>query len=77
MSDDVVGADQTLLPSLPLPDIPVEVLAEKEGVGHLHLPVRGEAGTLVDEVLLLLLRINLDQTLLSARSIAGRKYINI
>ena len=75
MSDDVVGADQTLLPALSLPEVHVEILPEKEGVGHLHLAVGRQAGTLVDEVIILLVVINVDQTLLSDRPTAGRKNI--
>ena len=75
VSDDGVGADQTLLPCLPLPEVHVEILPEKEGVRHLHLAVGRQAGTLVDEVIILLVVINVDQTLLSDRSTAGQRNV--
>ena len=72
VSDGVVsvdGAGLDLSPLVPGPrqviHVHVEILLEKERVGHLHLAVRGQAGTLVDEVLILLRAVNVNKTLLT------------
>ena len=43
----------------------VEILLEEEGVSDLHLAMGGQAGTLVDEVVILLWPVNVDETLLA------------
>ena len=78
VSDSVICIDQTgplsLSPlttlHLLLSGVHVEVFAQKEGVGDLHLTVRSQTGTLVDQIVVLLLWLDVDQTVLrwSSRS---------
>ena len=72
VSDGVVivdGAGLHLAPLLPrsgqVVHVHVEILLEEEGVSDLHLAMGGQAGTLVDEVVILLWSINVDETLLA------------
>ena len=66
-----VGVDQivaltfpslSLLPSFHLPDVSVEILPQEERVGHLHLSMGSKAWALVDEVVVVLLLVDVDQT---------------
>ena len=78
VSDSVICIDQTRPLSLSplttlhllLSAVHVEVFAQKEGVGDLHLTVRSQTGTLVDQIVVLLLWLDVDQTVLrwSSRS---------
>ena len=78
VSDSVICIDQTgplsLSPlttlHLLLSGVHVEVFAQKEGVGDLHLTVRSQTWTLVDQIVVLLLWLDVDQTVLrwSSRS---------
>ena len=78
VSDSVICIDQTgplsLSPlttlHLLLSAVHVEVFAQKEGVGDLHLTVRSQTWTLVDQIVVLLLWLDVDQTVLrwSSRS---------
>ena len=77
MSNSVTGVDQTGTLSsirtldLLLPGVHVEVFAQKEGVGDLHLTVRSQTGTLVDQIVVLLLWLDVDQTVLRWSSRSG------
>ena len=70
VSDPIIGVDQTRAISvlttrhLFLSAVHVEVLAQEERVGHLHLAMRGQARALVDKIVVLLLWLNVDQTVL-------------
>ena len=79
VSDSVICIDQTgplsLSPlttlHLLLSGVHVEVFAQKEGVGDLHLTVRSQTGTLVDQIVVLLLWLDVDQTVLRWSSRSG------
>ena len=68
MNDSVICIDQTGNVStittlcLLLVGVHVIVLAQKERVGDLHLPVRSQAWALVDQIVLILLCLYVDQT---------------
>ena len=79
VSDSVICIDQTRPLSLSplttlhllLSAVHVEVFAQKEGVGDLHLTVRSQTGTLVDQIVVLLLWLDVDQTVLRWSSRSG------
>ena len=74
MSNSVTCVDQTGTLSsirtlyLLLPGVHVEVFAQKERVGDLHLTVRSETWALIDKIVVILLWLYVDQTVLWGRS---------
>ena len=74
VSDPIIGVHQRGTISalatrhLLLSAVHVEVLAEEERVGHLHLAMRSQAGALIDKIVILLLWLDVDQTVLRGSS---------
>lgn len=83
MSDPIIGVDQTGTVSpvttrhLLLSAVHVEVLAQEEGVGHLHLAMRGQARALIDKIVVLLLWLNVDQTVLRSRGRSSETFLQL
>ena len=86
MNDSVICVDQTgtlsTITTFPpfLFGVHVVVLAQKERVGNLHLPMRSKTWTLVDKIVLILLWLCVDQTVLwrsrSTTEVGSNTYSN-
>ena len=78
VSDSIICVDQTRAISvlttrhLFLSAVHVEVLAQEERVGHLHLAMRSQARTLIDKIVVLFLWLDVDQTVLRGSSSSSK-----
>jgi len=60
-----------------LPRVHVEVFAQKERVGDLHLTVRSQTWTLIDQIVVILLRLYVDQTVLRRSSSSSETFLEL